>query len=217
MDIVKTLVAALDGYETDRDRQVEIGASSVGGCRRQAYHIIHQTPTTNHDTETLAALLGTAIHALVADALAKYDLFGEDYLIEQEFSNERLKGHVDFYSRSRKLVADWKTVTLKKIADGWKPTAQQKMQVNLYAYLMIEAGYEVERVALVAIPRDGKKRDIVAWESDYDPELALKGFTWLKEIYAMQSPPAPERNPVFFCRDYCQFYDESGEIGCQGK
>ena len=50
----KSLVA--DDLNRDRSLQVEIGASSVGGCKRQAWHIIQQTPKTNFETETLAAI-----------------------------------------------------------------------------------------------------------------------------------------------------------------
>jgi hypothetical protein len=217
MDIIKTLTAALKDADNVRDRsvQVEIGASSVGGCRRQAWHIINQTPKTNEDTERLSALLGTAIHHTIQKALSAYDLFGDDFLIEQEFSVPELKGHCDFYSRSNKLVADWKTTTLKGLQKF--PTPQQKMQVQLYGHLLIENGYEVEQVALVAIPRDGKMSDIKVWQAPYNQEKANEGLVWLREIKAMETPPPPERSAAYFCREYCQFYDALGETGCQGK
>lgn len=215
MDIVKTLTSALDNYQTDRDQQKEIGVSSLGGCRAQAWHIINGTSRTNFGTENLAALMGTAIHSIIQEALNKYDLFGEDFVLEQEI-NGVVKGHADFYSRSSKLLADWKTVTLKKIEGGFKPTTQQKWQVQTYAYMLNQAGIPVERVALVAIPRDGRKRDITCSEADYDEKTALKALQWLDEVKAMTEAPAPEK-PAFFCSDYCQFYDTLGETGCQGK
>jgi hypothetical protein len=217
MDIYKTLIGALRDFDGQRDRsvQVELGASSVGGCRRQAYHIINRTSKTNFDTESLAAILGTAIHETVAQALLKSDIFGDDFLIEEEFQIPELKGHCDFYSKSAKLVADWKTTTLKGLAKF--PSPQQRMQVQLYGYLLTANGYEVEQVALVAIPRDGRMADIKVWQAAYDPEVAKQGLAWIKEIEALDSPPAPERNATFFCRDYCSFYDMTGEIGCQGK
>jgi hypothetical protein len=214
MDIVKTLTSALDSYQTERDQQVEIGVSSLGGCRAQAWHIINQTPKTNFGTENLAALMGTAIHGIIQEALNKFDLFGEDFVLEQEI-NGVVKGHADFYSRSAKLLADWKTVTLKKLEGGFKPTTQQKWQVQTYAYMLNQAGIPVEKVALVAIPRDGRKRDITAWYADYDEATALKALAWLDEVKSMPAP-FPEK-PAFFCQDYCQFYDRTGEKGCRGK
>jgi len=216
MLIGEVLKAALSDAESTRGRstQVEIGASSIGGCRAQAWHIINQTEKTNHDTERLASMLGTAMHTLISEALETYDVF-DDFVIEKELLTDDLKGHCDFYSKSAKLVADWKTTTLKNLAKF--PTPQQKMQVHLYGYLLTENGYEVEDVALVAIPRDGRTGDIRVWQDKYSPYQAQKGLAWLKEIKAMETPPPPERSAAFFCRDFCQFYDATGEIGCKGK
>jgi hypothetical protein len=130
----KSLVA--DDLNRDRSLQVEIGASSVGGCKRQAWHIIQQTPKTNFETETLAAILGTAIHAHIAEAIKASDPFGDNFVIEQEVRTDDLKGHVDLYIKSAKKVVDWKSTTLKGL-DRF-PTAQQKTQINLYAYLLLK-------------------------------------------------------------------------------
>jgi Domain of unknown function DUF83 len=217
MDIIKTLTTALKEADNQRARstQVELGASSVGGCRAQAWHIINQTPKINEGTESLAAILGTAIHNTVQEALQSYDLFGEDYLLEQGFETPELKGHCDFYSRKDKLVVDWKTTSLKNLPKF--PSAQQKMQVQLYGYLLTKNGLEVETVALCAIPRDGRMRDIKVWQAPYDESVALEGLQWIAEIKAMESAPPPERSAAFFCRDFCSYYDPSGKIGCTGK
>lgn len=208
--VTKSLVAT--DKERDRSQQVEIGASSVGGCRRAAWHILQQTPTTNHNTENLAAILGTAIHAHLAEAIKISDPFGEDFLIEEEVRTDDLKGHVDLYIKSAKKVVDWKTTTKKSLLEF--PKEQQKMQINLYGYLLSANGYEVETVALVGIARDGRMKDIKVWEEKYNPELALEGLKWLQEIKDMKSAPAPEKK-VFYCRSYCNYYDPTGEIGCQ--
>lgn len=217
MEIVEVLKSALVQSDKGRSRatQVEIGASSIGGCRAQAWHIINQTPKTNNETETLSAILGTAIHHAIQEALLSYDVFGDDFLLEQEFETPELKGHCDFYSRENKLVVDWKTTSLKGIQKF--PTRQQKIQVNLYGYLLTSNGLPVERVALVAIPRDGKMSDIVKWESEYDPKLAQEGLEWLAEVRAMPTPPPPERPARIFCANYCSWYDPTGTKGCTGK
>ena len=217
MDIAKTLQAALKDADGQRERstQVELGASSVGGCRAQAWHIINQTPKTNENTESLSAILGTAIHHTIQEALQAYDLFGDDFLLEEGFETSELKGHCDFYSRKNKLVIDWKTTSLKNLPKF--PSAQQKMQVQLYGYLLTQNGLEVETVALCAIPRDGRMRDIKVWQAPYDESVAQEGLKWIAEIKAMESAPPPERSAAFFCRDYCSYYDPSGKIGCAGK
>ena len=218
MDIIKTLTTALNDADSQRERsvQVELGASSVGGCRAQAWHILNQTPKTNHNTEKLSAIMGTAMHTAIYEALKAHDVFGDDYILEEGFSDEHFKGHCDFYSRKAETVYDWKTVTLEKLAKGGLPTPQQKMQVNIYASLIAKQ-YPVKRVGLVFIPRDGKMSDIVAWEDDYNPALVETARNWVSEVKAMQSPPAPERSARFWCANYCNYYDKTGEIGCKGK
>ena len=218
MDIIKTLTSALNEADNGKERstQVELGASSVGGCRTQAWHILNQTPKTNHETEKLSAIIGTAVHTAIFEALKSHDIFGDDYLLEEGFSDEFFKGHCDFYSRQTQTVYDWKTVTMAKLAKGGLPTKQQKMQVNIYASL-ISQQYPVKRVGLVFIPRDGKMSDIVAWEDDYNPALVEEARAWVAEVKAMETPPPPERSARFFCAAYCNFYDASGVVGCPGK
>ena len=218
MEIIKTLTTALNEADSQRDRstQVELGASSVGGCRAHAWHILNQTPKTNLDTEKLSAIMGTAIHNTIYEALKAYDVFGNDFILEESFSDEFFKGHCDFYSRESETVYDWKTVTLAKLAKGGLPTKQQKIQVNIYASLIAQQ-YPVKRVGLVFIPRDGKMKDIVAWEDDYNPKLVDEARIWVAQVKAMETPPPPEKSAAFWCAEYCQFYDRTGEIGCQGK
>jgi len=218
MEIIKTLTIALNEADSQRDRstQVELGASSVGGCRANAWHILNQTPKTNLDTEKLSAIMGTAIHNTIYEALKAYDVFGNDFILEESFSDEFFKGHCDFYSRESETVYDWKTVTLAKLAKGGLPTKQQKIQVNIYASLIAQK-YPVKRVGLVFIPRDGKMKDIVAWEDDYNPKLVDEARIWVAQVKAMETPPPPEKSAAFWCAEYCQFYDRTGEIGCQGK
>ena len=218
MDIVKTLTTALKEADGQRDRslQVELGASSVGGCRAQAWHILNQTPKTNHDTESLAAIIGTATHSAIHDALKAHDIFGDDFILEEGFSDEYFKGHCDFYSRKAETVYDFKTTTLEKLAKGGLPTKQQKIQVNIYASLIAQK-YPVKRVGLVFIPRDGKMSQIVSWEADYDPELVNEARSWVAQVKAMETPPPPEKSARFFCANYCNYYDQTGVTGCPGK
>jgi hypothetical protein len=215
MDIHGLLKSALYDNDKTRERsmQTEIGASSVYGCARQAWSIIHGKEKVNKNTESLAAIIGTAVHATIAEALKQANTF-DDFLIEEEFKTPDLKGHVDLYIRSTKTIVDWKTTTKKNM--GKFPTEQQKMQVHLYGYLIEENGYPVETVSLVAIARDGWMKDVKVWEAPYSRKTALEGIQWVRDLQMQLSPPAPER-PRQFCKDFCEFYDETGLEGCVGK
>lgn len=216
MDIQGLLKTALKENDKARERsqQIELGASSVYGCKRQAWSILNKIPKTNYDTESLAAIIGTAVHATLAEAMKNADVFGDDFLIEQEFSTPELKGHCDLFIKSTGTVIDWKTTT-KKNASKF-PTDQQRMQVQLYGYLIEEAGYKVNTVSLVAIMRDGQMKDTKIHQEPYDREIALQGIEWIKDLQHMVNPPEPER-PRVFCQNFCEWYDLTGAIGCQGK
>lgn len=216
MDIHGLLKSALIDNDKARERsmQKEIGASSVYGCSRQAWNIIHEVPKTNHNTESLGAIIGTAVHAVLAEAMAQADPFGDDFLIEQEFKTPELKGHCDLYVKSSKTVIDWKTTTKKNMSRF--PSEQQRMQVQLYGYLLEENGYPVETVALCAIPRDGWLKDVKVHSEPYNRATALQGIEWVRQLQDQTVPPAPER-PKQFCKDFCEFYDATGVKGCQGK
>ena len=214
MDIHGLLKTALTENDKARERslQTEIGASSVYGCARQAWNIIHQQEKVNKNTESLAAIIGTAVHATLAEAMKQADTF-DDFLVEEGFRTPDLKGHVDLYIKSTKTVIDWKTITIKKL--GTFPSKQQKMQVQLYGYLLEENGYSVETVSLVGICRDGRMADTKVWQAPYDRETALAGIQWVKDLQMQITPPAPER-PRQFCKDFCEFYDGTGMNGCAG-
>ena len=217
MDFSNLLAKSLTAYDNSRDRstQVEIGPSQIGGCRRQVYHQLKGTPETNHNTEALAAILGTFIHSGIAESMQRLDPFNENFLIEQEFVAGDLKGHVDLYIKDQKTIVDWKTTKLKSLR--FFPSNQQRLQVQLYGWLLSANGYEVENVALVAVPRDGVMGQIKTHVELYDPKIAKQGLAWLAEVKELaissESPPAPEKDAIF-CVNYCSYYDATGEIGC---
>ncbi len=47
IDLHGMLTKSLNAYDAQRDRsqQVEVGPSSIGGCRRRVWHDLKQTPT----------------------------------------------------------------------------------------------------------------------------------------------------------------------------
>lgn len=213
-DIAKMLSTALNGWDKSRDRssQVEIGPSSIGGCRRKVWHLINETPETNHDTEGLAAILGTFIHAGISEAIKREDPFGDNFLIEQEFTHEGMKGHVDLFIKDQGLVVDWKTTTKKNLR--YFPSDQQRIQVQIYGWLLENNGYPVNEVSLVVIPRDGQMNEIRAHIEAYDRSIAEAGIAWLAEVRASVEAPAPEKY-ASYCALYCEFFDPTGEVGCQ--
>jgi hypothetical protein len=177
------------------------------------YYQLQEAPKTNPNTESLAAILGTFIHSGIAEAIKREDPFGINFLIEQEFEYDGLKGHCDLFIKDIGLVVDWKTTKVKSLR--YFPSDQQRWQVQLYGYLISKSGYTVNEVSLVAVARDGNMDDIRSYREPYDEATALTAIEWLNEIKAMKQPPAPEKW-AGFCASYCNYYDATGEIGCTG-
>ena len=217
MDLQNMLIKSLNAFDGQRDRslQVEIGPSSLGGCRRRVWHELQRSPKIN-ETEKLAAILGTFIHNGVEKAIKREDPFGDNFMIEVEVEHDGIKGHADLFIKDLGLVVDWKTDTKKN--DRYRGGLQHKYQIHTYGWLLEKNGYKVNEVALVYIPRDGSMADIKVHREPYDPEMAKAGLAWLqeiKDIIANDGPaPAPEKYAAF-CSKYCPFFDQTGVEGCQ--
>ena len=209
------LKRALENQDSKRSRsqQVEIGPSQIGGCRRQVYYQLTDTPTI-HQPDKLASIMGTGIHAMIADAIKSEDPFGDNFLIEQEMDAFGIPAHTDLYIKDRQLVVDWKTTT--KAGLRYFPSEQQIMQVQLYAHMLKANGENPKEVSLVTIARDGKMEHIQVHSEAYDPAKAESGLLWLEEVKVAATKgeiPAPEK-PKHFCFASCSWYDATGEVGC---
>lgn len=198
-----------------RQHQVELGASEIGGCRMQTHLRINKHPVVN-ETLGMAAWMGTAIHKAIEANLRAFDPWGDEVISELELTSESwpipLRGHVDCYVPGENVVIDWKTTTKKNLR--YFPKQQQIWQVHIYADMLREAGYTVNKVALVAIPRDGDERDVVVHRQDFDPSIVQQAKDWLQAV--VDGHVAADNSPSF-CALYCGFYDPSGVNGCAGK
>lgn len=214
-DPKELLLTVLHAKDASRDRstQTQVGPSEIGGCRRKVWYRLNAQPHTNENQSKLAAIMGTAIHAAIEDAIQHLDPEGKDYLVESEVSHGDMKAHVDLFIPSTGAVIDWKTSKVKNLS--YFPSTQQRWQVQLYGYLLSKNGYEVKTVNLVAIARDGDEKNVKVHTEDYSEEVALTAMAWLEEVKAMTELPEPEKDSNF-CKNYCQYYDATEQMGCGG-
>lgn len=202
MDSIKeTLVKFLTEDDKGRSRstQVNVGPSEIGGCARRLWYRINEVEPTNHDTLRLSAIMGTAIHTLIESVFA--DSCG--YVTELEVEFDGIKGHIDLVDVNTNTIWDWKTTT--KSGLGYFPSRQQIEQVQMYGYLANATGTQIERVGLVAIPRDGNENDIVEWSEPYDEEIALLAIARYQNIREQFVAPAPEKE-ASYCQKYCAYF-----------
>lgn len=216
IDLQDMLVKSLKAFDGQRDRskQVQVGPSALGGCRRRVWHELKQTEKTN-DPETLAAIIGTFIHAGIEKAIKREDPFGDNFLTEVTVEHGNMKGHVDLFIKDCGLVVDLKTKTKSNMR--YFPSQAERWQVQTYGWLLSQNGYQVNEVALVAVPRDGGMAEIKVHSEPYDAPTAEAALAWLEEIRSLveQDLPAPEPTErLAFCAKYCSYYDPSGVIGC---
>ncbi len=193
--------------------QTEVGPSEIGGCRRKVWYRLNAQPHTNENQSKLAAIMGTAIHAAIEDAIGAIDPDGKEYLVETEVAFGDMKAHVDLFVPSTGAVIDWKTSKIKNMS--YFPSNQQRWQVQIYGYLLSKNGYEVKTVNLVAIARDGAEKDVKVHTEPYDEVMALAALSWLENVKASPTLPEPEKDQSF-CKDYCQYYDATEQMGCGG-
>ncbi len=214
-DPKELLLSVLHAKDASRDRstQTQVGPSEIGGCRRKVWYRLNSQPETNDNQSKLAAIMGTAIHAAIEEAIGHLDPDGKDYLVETAVAHGDMKAHVDLFIPSTGAVIDWKTSKVKNLS--YFPSTQQRWQVQLYGYLLSKNGYDVKTVNLVAIARDGDEKNVKVHTEDYSEEIALTAMAWLEEVKAMTELPEPEKDSNF-CKNYCQYYDESGMMGCTG-
>ena len=210
------IVDILHKKENSRPRstQVQIGPSELGGCRRKVWYRLNDQPETNDNELKLAAIMGTAIHAHIEEALSHADPTGEKYVVEQTVEFGDMKAHIDLWIPETGDVVDWKTV--KKSNLSYFPSQQQRWQVQVYGYLLDKSGKgKPVNVNLVAIARDGDERDIKVHSEPYDESIALEALNWLAAIKESTDVPDPERDESY-CKFYCKYYDPSGDMGCVG-
>jgi CRISPR/Cas system-associated exonuclease Cas4 (RecB family) len=214
-DPKELLLHVLHAQDASRDRsmQTEVGPSELGGCKRKVWYRLNAQPHTNENQSKLAAIMGTAIHAAIEEAIGAIDPDGKEYLVETEVAYGDMKAHVDLFVPSTGAVIDWKTSKVKNLS--YFPSKQQRWQVQVYGYLLAKNGYDVKTVNLVAIARDGAEKDVKVHSEPYDESVAQEALNWLAAVKASTTLPEPEKD-ASFCKDYCQYYDATEQMGCGG-
>lgn len=161
-----------------RSTQTTIGPSELGSlCDRKIAYRLANTPEVNWWADPLPAIVGTAVHTWLEKAVNSFQQvhFMDRWITEITVQPDPLvKGHCDLYDKEIGAVIDWKTVSPTKLK-AWKadgPPSHYKDQVNLYGRGLVNAGYTVNKVCLVAVPRSGWLRDMQVWMHDFEPQRA---------------------------------------------
>lgn len=207
------VLVEIQAWDSNRPRsqQVEIGASGLFGCRAAAVLRLNGQPATDARLRW-DALVGTAIHS-VAEAAAP-----DGVLVEQRFPYRGVTATIDRYDPARKTLTDLKTkedeAAVAKVAK-YGPSEQHKAQVHLGAAALQGAGYEVERVEVLYLPRVGDPSAAYVWSAVPDRAVADRAAQWALDVTATADavrdlPAAGQADglrdePESFCRTYCEY------------
>lgn len=225
--------------ESPRSKQVQIGPSEIGDpCDRRIGYRIAEVPEVNDQFDPWAAIVGTAIHHWLDDAVTAWTTATgiKDWHTETALSiNEFVQGHSDLYAVPHRTVIDWKsagpTVMKKVVRDG--PSDGYILQTQIYGYGYEKAGMPVDKVCLVFLPRAGRLQDMYVWAAPYDrsaAEQALKRlFQIARTVVALETSIHPHRweqldavpsNNCGFCPWYNSMKSKeegANERGCPGR
>ncbi len=234
---VGELAVALVAYEANqpRTRQVAIGPSEIAvPCdRRLAYAMSGHVEQVGDGSVKWARMLGTAVHAMVAEVLAEDNrrLGRERWLIERRvYPDPGIYGSCDAYDTDTDTVIDWKVVgpssLTKYVRKG--PGQQYEGQIQLYGRGWQRAGRTPRWVRIVFLPRSHTFSDAFEWTAPYSRALAESCLDRLFRISELMTNldvanqpgnwAAIPADPGDACR-WCPFLRRGGEAdstGCPG-
>jgi hypothetical protein len=218
---------------SSRSLQATIGPSELGSlCDRKIAYRLAGTPEANWWSDPLPAIVGTAVHTWLENAVTKFQAqhFMSRWLTEITVQPDPMvKGHCDLFDTELGAVIDWKTVSPTRLK-AWKssgPAEHYIDQVNLYGMGMAKAGYQVNKVVLIAVPRSGWLKDMQVWVDDYRPERAQAALDRMYGLAGRMLKAGDDLAmaeidsvPGFECA-YCPWYrggDKKADMsGCPGN
>lgn len=186
---VVELEQILARYEADRPRskQTALGPSEVGmECQRALAYRLLNTPEKPDPRLPWAPLVGTAVHATIAEALEAENkrLGRERWIVEHRVSAaDDLAGSCDAYDKDTCTVIDWKAVGDKSLATlphDMKP--EYETQAHIYGLGFENAGVEVRWVRICLLARASHDfRLSREWTRPYDRGHAERALARLAE------------------------------------
>jgi hypothetical protein len=184
----------------ERDQQVKIGPSSVGGCPYcLGYDMaakLCDMPNREAEKFGYAAWLGTGLHYYLEHNL---DLGVEVFRETKLKDIFEIPGYGSIGGSCDLMVPEWGRTFDFKFPGSWSydkvqmaiakgrmsekrgepldpnihmPSMQYRVQQQIYAQGWIQRGYNIEKCVLAFLPRHTNDiRDVILWEEDVNPAL----------------------------------------------
>jgi hypothetical protein len=170
-------VIVRQAHRQPRSVQRHLGPSELGAeCDRQVVSKMCGEPVTNHVSDPWPSVVGTAVHAWLAE---KFDnenrLNGRvRWLTEEKVMPHPLyPGTSDVYDVAEQAVVDWKILgptSLAKLQAADGPPQRYVIQLLLYAWGWRNHGFPVRRVAIAGLPRTAPSlAEMYVWDRFLTP------------------------------------------------
>lgn len=228
-----------------RTVQQHLGPSELGAvCDRQVAGKMAGLPATNHVADPWPSIVGTAVHAWLADAFTAANTRNGmlRWIAENKVTpHPDHPGTADLYDALERAVVDHKALgpsSLNKIRSG-NPPRHYVVQLLLYGLGYFKLGLPVRRVALAAYPRTASSLDgLYVWSQDFSDDsgqilgdvVDLLGEVfdqtrWRKEYAAeliaghaelLDVPATPTDDGCYFCPFYRPQSAKDQGRGCPG-
>lgn len=232
LDLIETAIR-----EHPRSQQTRIGPSEIGhDCARRIGYKLLGHPENPGQPPNWKATVGTALHTWLeqvmgADNARTWQPMGVSrWLLEQrvnvgEMLGQPIEGSCDLFDQVTGTVVDWKTCGPTQLAKYKTkgPGNNYRAQAHLYGRGWQRRGHNVERVAIVFLPRNGELADTVFWTEPYDEQIALDALQRLDGIALTVQALGVDALPVLgtadaFCHmcDYFKARSTDPRTGCPG-
>lgn len=232
---VRQLVARQASF-APRSQQVHLGPSELGvACDRQVVGKLLREQPTNHVSDPWPSVVGTALHAWLADAFTADD--PARWMTEHRVTpHPDHSGTADLYDRQTATVLDHKCLgesSLAKIQHPNGPPRKYVAQLALYGLGYLRAGLPVQRIAIIAYPRTRSTLyGLYVWEHAFDGDMVkllgevfedtdrrklLAAKVSVGRMRLDEVPRTPSHDECFFCPAYRPQAGHDGSlIGCPG-
>lgn len=167
LDLPEPLVGAIRNDSYTKGERVDFSVTELAlPPRITALRREHAAHIEEDVSDRIFSLLGRSVHTILQNAAS------DRYLVETrlflEHDGLRISGQIDLYEIEACKLQDWKVTSRHTTSDAklkypWssKRTVPEGKgwieQANIYRLMLIEAGYEVESMEVVAIYRDWSK------------------------------------------------------------
>lgn len=182
-DIVDVIRAMMQ--ERPREPMGNIGPSMLGGCERKIGYQLAFGSTGERDDGSWIARVGTAVHTELDDMFrGRVEADGSRRWFTSVRIAKPVRGVIDVYDARRLEVIDFKVVgatTMTKARRG-EIDIKYDVQLDVYGVGLMAAGYHVERVAVLFLPKTQGLDKAVWYSRPIDVGRAVQAIERLRKV-----------------------------------